>query len=107
MKEKDISACVDENDISLYVGPEGPIVPASIDPVTMKTNPRAKYNIKGSRRAQEIVSGFSDSSDYLRSLVANVTNGEFADSLDYRGLKREGFKIRGVARRILRSKKKS
>jgi hypothetical protein len=67
---------------------------------------KISYKIKGYKRAQEIISGFGNSSNYLRSLVANVTgNGEFADSLDYMGLKREGFKIRGVARKILRSKK--
>jgi hypothetical protein len=64
------------------------------------------YNIKGYDRAQKIVDNFSSDEIYLRSLISNVTgNGEFADNLDFRGLLREGHKIKGIASKILKSKK--
>ena len=35
----------------------------------------------------------------LRSFVAAHTNGEFADNLDYKGLRRHAHVIRGIARK--------
>ncbi|MDO8508698.1 MAG: hypothetical protein Q7S27_03365 [Nanoarchaeota archaeon] len=56
-------------------------------------------------RAQEIIDNFSRDSRYLRSLIANVTDdGEYADSLDYGGLIREGLKIKAIASEVLKSK---
>ncbi len=66
---------------------------------------KVHYRIRGYGRAQEILDGFSTNERYLRSLVANVTgDGDYADGLDYSGLISEGRKIRGIAKRILRSK---
>ena len=63
------------------------------------------YRINSYDRAEEIVDNFSINQNYLRSLIARITdNGEYADGLDYRGLLREGRKIKGIAEKILRSR---
>ena len=66
-----------------------------------------KYNITSYRDAELILEKFSFNEDYLRNLVFYATNnGVFADGLDYRGLKKEGCKIKGIAEKILKSKNK-
>ncbi len=59
----------------------------------------------GYEDARQIVSNFSRENRYLRSLISRVTgSGSYADSLDYRGLLREGYKIRGVAAAMLKKR---
>tara|TARA_Y100000034_G_scaffold122308_1_gene167594 strand:- start:847 stop:1143 length:297 start_codon:yes stop_codon:yes gene_type:complete len=55
------------------------------------------------KRARQILADFNPQNEkYLRSLISNITgNGSYADSLDFRGLRREGFKIRGIVEKIL------
>lgn len=56
-------------------------------------------------RAQEIVDNFSTSESYIRNLVANVTGDEdFATDADYRNVLSEAYKIRGLARAVLKSR---
>lgn len=71
-----------------------------------KKESKIRYNISGYARAEEIVRNFSREEKYLRSLIANVTgNGSYADHLDFRGLLREGFKIKGIVEKILKHKR--
>ena len=58
------------------------------------------FHIRSYERARQIIRSFSTNEIYLRTLVVKVTgNSEYADSLDYSGLLREGKKIRGIARK--------
>ena len=64
------------------------------------------YDINGYDDARRILNGFSRNIGYLRGLISRITgDGVYADSLDYRGLLREGYKIRGVAKKILGNRK--
>ena len=64
------------------------------------------YRVNGYEDARQIISNFSREKRYLKSLIARVReDGDYADNLDYRGLLREGNKIRGIAKRILKSRK--
>jgi len=66
-----------------------------------------KYNIASYRDAEFILEKFTFNEGYLRNLVFYVTNdGVFADGLDYKGLKKEGHKIKGIAEKILKSRDK-
>lgn len=72
-----------------------------------------KYQIKNYENAESIINNLRELEEgkvhenYLRELVFYVTHDDaFTDNLDYRGLKREGYKIRGIARKMLKSKDK-
>lgn len=60
------------------------------------------YKINGRVDAERIYHNFDWNEKYLRSLVSEVTgNKDYADSLDYAGLRREGHKIKGIVLKIL------
>ncbi len=65
-----------------------------------------RYIVKGYEMAERIMRDFDRGNRaYLKSLISAVTqNGEYADSLDYSGLLREGLKIRGIAQKMLRNR---
>ena len=54
--------------------------------------------------AEGIVGGFDRNKNYLKSLIAKYCGADLADSLDYRGLLKEAYKIRGIAKRILKGR---
>lgn len=73
--------------------------------VPAKTDDRLRYKIRDYNEARQIIDNFSRSEIYLRSLVSKVTgNTGFANNLDYRGLLHEGYKIRGIAKKILKKR---
>lgn len=52
-------------------------------------------------RAQDILRDYSVNGRWLKSLIGNLMGGKFADNLDYRGLKYQGNRIKGVAKKIV------
>ena len=70
-------------------------------------NEKIRYRINSYSDAQRIIDGFSRSEPYLRSLIKNVTGSpKFVGGLDYRGLLHEGYKIRGIAQKIVETTKR-
>ncbi len=61
---------------------------------------RIIYHGLTDERAREILDDFSKDSRYLRSLVGSLVNGEYADSLDYRKLLWEGYRIKAICKKI-------
>jgi len=79
------------------------VVSVVVESRTRKRERSVGYNINGHDDARGILDYFSWNERYLRSLVARVTgDSDYADRLDYKGLRRESYKILGVARKIVR-----
>lgn len=61
------------------------------------------YKIDSYDLAERIVKDFNKDGRWLKSVVTRVTgDGDFADRLPYSGLLHQGYRIRGVAQKILR-----
>jgi hypothetical protein len=61
-----------------------------------------RYVVRNYEEARDILENFNRKGSYLRALVARVTgNLEYARSLHYRNLVREGYKIMNLVRLVL------
>ncbi len=91
-----------EEDIMIDNFLEEEVVGAAVGSRARKRESSVGYNIDGYDDARGILDDFSWNKTYLRSLVARVTgNSDYADRLDYSGLRKEGHKIKGIARKIV------
>lgn len=66
---------------------------------------KGKCTLRSYAQAENVLRNFSLDERYLRSLVAEYFGAEYADSIrnDRTALKHEGYILRGVARRMLRT----
>ena len=65
---------------------------------------RNKGNYMSREEASRMMHDFALTKPYLKSIIGKYANPKLADSLDWSGLLREAYKIKGIAKKILGDK---